>query len=149
MYICLRQLDHIPFPGVPKSASDQINIFVHPGKSQINEGQTDMSGHVLSFPVRAPIPKTRVIMASRSHIPIPTHPQESTTSRLLDNMLLAGGLYMDEETIILILAYLFKLATSCSLPDRSCEEEGAPQFLSQCIHNSRYIYTQISPILIE
>src|SRR5882724_10087842 len=36
----LLRLDHVLFPGVPKSASDQINIFVHPGKSQINMKST-------------------------------------------------------------------------------------------------------------
>ena len=33
MYIRLRRLDHIPFPGVRKSVSDQISVFAHLNES--------------------------------------------------------------------------------------------------------------------
>ena len=33
MYIGLRRLDHVPFPGVRKSVSDQISLFAHPNES--------------------------------------------------------------------------------------------------------------------
>ena len=33
MYIRLHQLDHVPFPGVQKSVSDQISVFAHPNES--------------------------------------------------------------------------------------------------------------------
>ena len=38
MYICLCQLDHVPFSGMRKSVSNQISVFAHPNESNKVEG---------------------------------------------------------------------------------------------------------------